>query len=142
MRSRKWSIPSTIMIGWLFCGYHSGYAQDQLVLSRLTGPIELDGLIDEMAWEGIEPLPMVQMIPNFGAPPTERTEILIGYDDNTLYMGCRLYDSHPELIQSTSKKRDFMGGNTDWIGLILDTFNDNENALSFSTTPIIKPTRS
>jgi len=101
----------------------------------LTGPVQLDGLIDEPAWDAIEPLPMVQMVPNFGEPPTEKTEILIGYDDNYLYMGCRLYDSHPELIQSTSKKRDFMGPNTDWIGFILDTFNDNENGVNFSTNP-------
>lgn len=136
MHCRKWSIALLIIIFcYIFYGYDLGYTQDQLILSRLTGPVQLDGLIDEPAWDGIEPLPMVQMVPNFGDPPTEKTEILIGYDDNYLYMGCRLYDSHPELIQSTSKKRDFMGPNTDWIGLILDTFNDNENGVNFSTNP-------
>ena len=108
---------------------------DQYVVPKITGQIDLDGLSNEPAWESIESLPMVMHAPTFGIPPTERTDVLIGYDDDYLYMAGRLYMSDPSCIQSTSKKRDFMGGNCDWFGLILDTFNDNENAVGFFTTP-------
>jgi hypothetical protein len=111
------------------------HAQDRYIMSRIQGSIKLDGLSDEDAWKGIEPFPMKVHIPNFGHPPSERTEILFGYDDKYLYAAGRLYVSDPSLIQSSSKKRDFMGGNSDWFGFIMDTFNDKENAVAFFTTP-------
>jgi len=75
-------------------------------------------------------------IPNFGSEPSESTEVLLGYDDDYLYVAGRLYDSEPSKIQSTSLQRD-RGWNwtTDHLGLIFDTFNDNENAVLFVTTP-------
>ena len=76
-------------------------------------------------------------IPNFGSEPSERTEIILCYDDDYLYVAGRLYDSEPSKIQSTSLQRD-RGWNwtTDHLGLIFDTFNDNENAVLFVTTPV------
>ncbi|MCK4823557.1 hypothetical protein KA005_47840, partial [bacterium] len=68
---------------------------DQLIIPRINGPVTLDGLSDEPAWEGIEPLPVVIHTPNFGNEPTERTEILVAYDNNYLYVAGRLYDSEP-----------------------------------------------
>ena len=38
-------------------------------------------------------------------------------------------------MQATSYKRDGWGYNTDQLTIIIDAFNDNENALVFSTTP-------
>ncbi len=110
-------------------------AQEQFHVPRIQGEIKLDGLIDEPAWSDIDPLPVIMYEPNFGDEPTERTEILIAYDDDYLYAAGRFYDSEPSLIQAPSKKRDELNLNNDWFGLILDTFNDNENALAFFTTP-------
>ncbi len=107
----------------------------QMVIPRINGPVELDGLSNEPAWEGIEPLPMVMHMPNFGEEPTERTEILVAFDDDYLYVAGRLYDSEPSKIQSPSKKRDQGGMTNDWFGVVLDTFNDKENALFFATMP-------
>jgi hypothetical protein len=52
-----------------------------LVIPRLSGPITLDGRVDEPAWEAIPPLPVVMHLPSFGAEPTERTEFRLAYDD-------------------------------------------------------------
>lgn len=108
---------------------------DQLIIPRINGPVTLDGLSDEPAWEGIEPLPVVIHTPNFGNEPTERTEILVAYDNNYLYVAGRLYDSEPLKILNTSKKRDSMSSTNDWFGIIIDSFNDKENALGFFTVP-------
>jgi len=108
---------------------------DQLIIPRIKGPVTLDGLSDEPAWEGIEPFPVVMHMPNFGAEPSERTEILVAYDDDFLYVAGRLCDSEPSKIQAPSKKRDWGGGSTDWFGTVIDSFNDKENALAFFTTP-------
>lgn len=106
-----------------------------LILTRLSGPITLDGPSDEPAWLAIEPLPLTMHQPIFEGAMTERTEIRVAYDDDYLYVAGRLYDSNPSGIQAVDLERD--GGNmsNDWFGIALDTFNDNENALEFWTTP-------
>ena len=106
-------------------------AQDPIVIQRIGGPVELDGLSNESAWDSIRPLPMVMQVPDFGGPPTERTEIRVAYDDDYVYVAGRFYDSQAELIQATSLRRDKSGLTNDQFGIILDTFNDKENGLFF-----------
>ena len=116
----------------------SGSGHDEPIkIRRIKSPVVLDGLSNEPAWEGIESFPMLMRSPGFANEPSERTEILIGYDDDYLYVAGRLYDSEPSKIQATSFKRDD-GWNwgTDHFGVIFDTFNDNENAVLFVTTPV------
>lgn len=110
-------------------------SQTPVVIQRLAGAITFDGLSDEEAWKSIKPLSMIMMAPNFGFPPSEKTEVLIGFDDNYLWVAGRLFDKEPSKIQAPSKKRDYMEANTDWFGVIFDTFNDKENGLGFFTTP-------
>lgn len=97
--------------------------------------MDVDGPSFEPAWAGIEPLPVVVFSPNAGAAPSERTEILVAYDDDFLYVAGRLYDREPDKIQATSKKRDDMKLSNDWVGVTIDTFHDHENGLAFFTTP-------
>jgi hypothetical protein len=110
-------------------------AQTPRIIQKLRGPVTLDGLSDEDAWKEIQPLPMVMQFPTFGNSPSEITEVLVAFDDNFFYVAGRLYDKEPSKIQSPSKKRDYSEANTDWIGVIIDTFNDKENALTFLTNP-------
>jgi hypothetical protein len=106
----------------------SGPAKEPIKIQRIKSPVELDGLTNESAWDGIRSLPIVMRFPDFGSEPSERTEILLGYDDDYLYAAGVLYDSVPSKIQATSFKRDGWGYNTDQLTLIIDAFNDNENA--------------
>ena len=94
-----------------------------LVVPRLSGPITLDGSSDEPAWSSVTPFVLVQHSPNFGSPPTEKTEVLVGFDDEHLYVAGRLYDREPGKIQSYTKKRDSMSPSSDWFGVLFDTFN-------------------
>lgn len=105
-----------------------------LILSRLTGPIELDGFVNEPAWAKIDSLAVVMYSPIFMGQMTERTDIRVAYDDQYLYLGGRLYDSDPDGIRANSMYRDRYSGD-DAVALILDTFNDRQNGLWFSTTP-------
>jgi len=111
------------------------YSGRLIVAKRIDGAVELDGRSDEDAWDGVEPLPLVMQIPRFGGEPSERTEILIAYDDEYIYVAARCFDSDPAGIQATTFKRDDDAENSDSVGIIIDTFNDNENALAFITTP-------
>ena len=105
-----------------------------VTIPRLNSPIDFDGFSDEPAWEQIEPLPLTVYQPVFQAPPTERTEIRVAYDNDYLYVAGRMYDSDPENIRGNSLYRDEYAGD-DVLAIILDSFNDNENSLWFSTTP-------
>ncbi|MCH7658525.1 MAG: carbohydrate binding family 9 domain-containing protein [Bacteroidetes bacterium] len=106
-----------------------------VIISKINKEIKFDGLPFEKVWNEIEPFPVVMFQPDFGNEPTEKTEIRLFYNDKYLYVSGRLYDSVPSKIMYSSKKRDDYSVNSDGFGIILDTFNDNENALSFSTTP-------
>lgn len=109
-------------------------AQDAYVLERLVEAVELDGLSNEPAWANVAPLPLIQYEPVFNGALTERTEIRVAYDEEYLYVSGRFYDREPDQIRTNSLYRDRYSGD-DVFGIILDTFDDNENALWFSTTP-------
>jgi len=110
-------------------------AQAPFVIPRASGPIEIDGRVDEPAWDAIPPLPLVTHQPTFGLPPSERTEIRLAHDDDYLYLSCRAYDSDPEGIQAPSLQRDDGSWTNDWCVVNLDTFDDNEKTLVFGTSP-------
>jgi hypothetical protein len=124
----------TLCIGLWFLAA-SAEAQTPVVIPRLTGVVQLDGWSDEPAWEGIEPLPVVMHQPSFGGEPTERTEMRIAHDGESIYVMGRLYMADRKQIRAPSLRRDQSGLNNDWFGIILDTFSDRENAVGFFTNP-------
>ncbi len=105
-----------------------------VALPRLDGPIRLDGLSDEPAWDAVEPWLPTQYEPDNGAAPTERTEFLVAYDDDFIYFALRGYDRDSTGIRSNTLYRDRLSGD-DHFEILLDTFNDNETAILFTTTP-------
>ena len=72
------------------------------LVPRLSGPVEIDGRVDEAAWMAIPPLEVSASLPTFGRAPSERTEIRIAYDDTYLYVAGRMYDRDPGGIRATS----------------------------------------
>ncbi|MFK7845223.1 MAG: DUF5916 domain-containing protein [Rhodothermales bacterium] len=108
----------------------------EMSLVKHSEVIQIDGRVDEPVWDGIAPLESKQKVPNAGAPPTQRTEMRITYDDDFLYLSCRMFDTNPELIIANTKKRDDFTENTEWCGFLIDTYNDRENALAFYVTPM------
>ena len=41
-----------------------------------------------------------------GAPSTEKTEVWVLFDDTNIYIACRCWDEHPELIVANSRPRE------------------------------------
>ncbi|MEO5894276.1 MAG: carbohydrate binding family 9 domain-containing protein [Vicinamibacterales bacterium] len=105
-----------------------------LELTRLSGPIVLDGKLDEPAWEQVPSLPLTMYTPVFRGQPTQRTEIRVAYDSDNLYVGGRFYDTDPSGIRVNSLYRDRWNGD-DALAIYVDAFNDNQNAKWFGTTP-------
>ena len=104
--------------------------------SRIDVPLEFDGLVDEELWTGIQPATeFIQQNPDEGAPSTERTEVRIAFDDQNLYFGVICFDTQPENIVVTQNRRDGSLLDTDSIQLLIDTYNDGQNAFVFGTSP-------
>ena len=53
----------------------SGPADEPIKIQRIKGPVELDGLSNEAAWEGVKSLPMVMSIPIYGSAPSQLSDI-------------------------------------------------------------------
>lgn len=104
-------------------------------LQRLTGPIIMDGLSDEAAWAAVEPLPLTMYEPEFRGESDRRIEVRVAYDDEAIYVASRFFHDDPKRVRAFSLTRDQWNGD-DGFGLLLDTFNDNENAVRFIGLPL------
>ncbi|MDT8402822.1 MAG: DUF5916 domain-containing protein, partial [Bacteroidales bacterium] len=109
-------------------------AQDRIILSKFEGELKFDGIINEAGWDKISPLELITFAPDYGAEPSEKTIVKIAYDRDYLYAGAILSDSNIDKVK-IQLKRDDWKYECDWLGLILDTFNDKENSIAFCTSP-------
>jgi hypothetical protein len=103
-------------------------------LPRLQGEIRVDGRSDDPAWQTVAPLPMTVYLPAYGTLPSERTNARIGYDADALYVMVDAWEAHEGGVRASSMIRDDDSPG-DFINVVLDTFGDRQNAVSFSTTP-------
>jgi hypothetical protein len=110
--------------------------QERMVIGKLTSAIVFDGKPHEAAWEQLEPFTMISHMPTFGNPPSEKSVIRMGYDDQFVYVGGLLYVSDPDLVRAVGKKRDMETMSSDFFMLGIDTYNDKENSLLFATNPL------
>jgi hypothetical protein len=133
---KTWPILVSVLVGALDIAVAAGPAgaQEALPLQRLTGPVVVDGVPDELAWREVTPLPLTMHLPVFQGTPTQRTEIRVAYDDDAFYAAGWFYDTDPSGIRINSLYRDRWNGD-DAFAIYLDTFNDNRNAKWFGTTP-------
>ncbi len=67
--------------------------------ARADGPIDIDGRLDEEAWNGATVITdLHQILPVEFSEPTQRTEFLVLYDDEALYLAARMYDDQPDRV--------------------------------------------
>ncbi len=102
----------------------------------LTGPIRLDGRLDEAAWQqarAIDNLTMSEPTP--GVAPSARTVVRVLADAKTLFVGVRCEDPDPAGIVSFTKARDGSLQNEDHVKLVLDTFRDGRSGYVFAVNP-------
>jgi hypothetical protein len=118
------------------------FAADILELPAMRLPAEaapptVDGRVNDEAWIGIEPFTgFTQQDPIEGAPASERTEVRVVFDRSNLYVGIICFDSEPDKIIVNQSRRDADISETDSVIVVLDTFNDTQNAFVFGTNPL------
>ena len=106
-------------------------------ISLLTEAPIIDGVLNPSEWSSIRPITdFVQEEPENMAAPTENMEVYFGYDDRTLFVGAKLYDSNPtEIAQQLAPRDDWYGAfddQADWFSIDLDSRHDHQTAFSFA----------
>lgn len=98
-----------------------------------TVPV-IDGRLDDSVWEQAEVITdFHQTRPGDGAEPSDPTEVYLMYDDDTLYIGARMYDSEPDRIAAPTMRHNQGLGRDDRIVVILDPFHSGRGAYRFET---------
>jgi hypothetical protein len=97
-------------------------------------PIRIDGMLDEEAWTRAPVTDdFVQVDPEEGAPASQRTEVRILYDSEALYIGVRLHDRGR--VQSRLGRRDMALMDSDWFGVVIDSYHDHRTGFTFDVNP-------
>jgi hypothetical protein len=107
-----------------------------LSAAPLAGQVRVDGHLDEEAWAAAEPATgFTQAYPNPGAPESERTEVRVLVGTDAIYVGARMFDSHPDSIVAQLSRRDASGTYSDRILIFLDSRDDRRTAFQFAVNP-------
>jgi hypothetical protein len=105
-------------------------------IPRISTPIKVDGVLDDPAWsEALKIDVNNEFDPrrNVQAPVT--TIAYLAYDDDNLYAGFRANAPDPEAIRANLTDRD-AAFKDDFVGLILDTFNDERRGYELFVNPL------
>jgi len=98
-----------------------------------TAAPQIDGLLDDAAWNLVDwGEDFIESRPDDNTPPDHQTKFKILYDQKSLYLGVRCYDSEPEDIVRRLTRRDGFDG--DWIGIFIDSYHDKRTAFGFIVT--------
>lgn len=102
---------------------------------RLTGPVIVDGFLNDPAWREIPAFSQfTQRDPIERAMPSMRTEVRVAYDDAALYVAARMFDPSPDSITVRLGRRDLLQ-NTDVFGIFLDPYHDRRSGFYFGLDP-------
>jgi len=93
---------------------------------RLPRPPTIDGLLEESAWEKVEPLvQFYQCIFKMRAYPIAgQSEAYVGYRDDVLYIGIKGYESSTDSLAALVTERDQTVHEDDCVELFLDLNHD------------------
>lgn len=108
-----------------------------LKAERLTTPIKIDGSLSEEVWKTtIAAKDFIEFRPNPGAKEAyqNRSEIYILYDNTAVYVGGYCHERTADSVSKELVGRDKIG-NSDFVGVIFDTYYDKINASGFYVTP-------
>ena len=102
---------------------------------KIATPLCIDGKLDEAAYSYALPAKdFVQIQPYNGKPSQQPSEVYFFYDQTAIYIGAKLYDSHPDSIFNYLTERDNTGM-SDYFGVYFDPYNQGQLAYGFFITP-------
>jgi len=116
--------------------YATARLERRLTAVRSTGPILLDGKLDEAAWQAAPVANhFIQNDPKEGEPATYDTEVRMLYDNDAIYFGVYAKDDATNEIIVSDIREDYNTAASDSFTVVLDTFHDGRNGYQFATNP-------
>lgn len=110
--------------------------QVPLDIPRAGSEIVVDAVLDEPAWKTARRATLdFETSPAENIPARARTEAFITYDDEQLYVAFIAHDPDPSRIRAHLSDRDGIFQD-DFVGVILDTFNDQRRGFEFFVNPL------
>ncbi len=102
---------------------------------RRRAAIRIDGILDASEWgEAATASDFLQSAPQPGAAATQATQAQVLFDDEALYVALRMDDSAADSIIAPLARRDF-NGYSDWVHVIIDSYQDKRTAFRFGLNP-------
>jgi hypothetical protein len=113
-----------------------GAQQKSVRVVRAATPPVIDGVLDEAVWQTAAIVDDLHEIePVEYDEPSERTVIYILYDDDSLYIGARMFDSNPDQITARIMRQGEQVFGDDFINVNIDPFYDRRSGYRFLTNP-------
>ena len=103
---------------------------------RFDTPPVIDGQLNDAVWQTAPVFgDFLQTQPGDNIAPSNPTETMIGYDAKNLYIAFRAKQDKGK-IRATVGRRDNVFGNDDFVGVYIDTFNDQRQAYYIFLNPL------
>ena len=102
----------------------------EVVAQKYENGIKIDGILSESIYGKTPVSGFTQKNPVEGAKSTQKTEVWVAYDESALYVGARMFDTHPDSIIGLLSRRDD-SNESDWFGLYLDPYHDYRTGYQF-----------
>ncbi len=123
-----------------FAGTQFLFAQhsipDAIQAERIENDIKFDGKLNESVWQKAQHISnFTQRDLDFGQPVTERTEVALLYNKNTLYIGVWCYQKDVKKITAKNMSTDFNYRSDDNFQIMISPFNDNRTGYLFVINP-------
>ena len=143
-------LPLSIILFAICFTLRIGVAQEVVVGEDLDGrksiravkfddDVSIDGILDESIYESVEPISdFVQHLPVSGATASDNTEVWVFYNDQSIYVTAKVYESVPEDEWVANEMRRDVGRlrTNDSFSVMFDTFLDRRNGVAFLVSPI------
>lgn len=123
-----------LLIILFFCISLHSYAQKSIQVHKVTTPISIDGVANELDWNTHKVMGnFIQTQPNNGKPATRKTEIAVLYDDRYLYVLGIMHVANKDEINRQLSARDDIG-NADAFAVQIDPFGETREGYDFTVT--------
>ena len=110
----------------------------KLAIKKITTAIKIDGSLEDAAWKGapladkfieLKPTPFLK------ESDDNASQVYFLYDNAGIYVGGYFHEKNKDSIAAELTGRDGFGNN-DFVGVVLDTYNDKLNGFEYFVTPL------
>ena len=107
----------------------------QLRINKTDTPIQLDGQLDEPAWQSAAKAENFWIkYPQVKENADPKSEAMVTYDDRFIYVGIKCYGNTDYIITTLKRDQDYW--DADAVGIVLDPVNEASNGFMFGVTPM------